>query len=393
MPSVATAAFAAATFAACLPTAAPAADHAWIVFDRNVVRTSGAEGVADRTQQRALTVDDPVRVASVSKLVVALGVMRLVEAGRLDLDEDVSTKLGWRLRNPAHPDAPITMRLLLSHRSSLKDDVDYIVPLGRDLRDALADPVAFDVTRPPGTYFRYANLNFPVIASVMERATGERFDRLIDRLVLAPLGLDACFGWASCRADTVTRGVALYEQDGSVRRDDLAFRRAPCPVASLTPACDLAAYVPGANGALFSPQGGLRISARDLAKVGQLLLHRGRHRGERFLTRASMATITRPAWRFDGGNGDTLNGFFCSYGLATQQLPVRAAGCSDDLFGDGRHVVGHAGEAYGLLSGLWVDERRGVGIVYFAINNPAEPPKGRSAFRAVEERLAAKLTD
>ena len=124
--------------------------------------------------------------------------MRLVEQGRLDLDRDVSNYLGWSLRNPAFADRPITLRLLLSHRSSLRDGVDYAIPLGTTLQSVLAAPAAFDAEHPPGTFFRYTNLNFPVIASVIEAAAGERFDRLMARLVLQPLGLDACFNWTTC---------------------------------------------------------------------------------------------------------------------------------------------------------------------------------------------------
>lgn len=375
------------------PPASASSAEVWVAFDARGVRGSGASGLADRAQNRRLTINDPVRIASVSKLVVALGVMRLVEQGRLDLDEDVSVRLGYPLRNPAFPQAPITLRLLLSHRSSLRDDGDrYVVPLGRTLRDALAEPSVFDAAHAPGAFFRYSNLNFPAVAAVMERATGERFDRLMNRLVLKPLGLDACFNWAACGADRARQGVALYNDDGSPRKDDLAARLAPCPVSTVTPACDLGDYVPGSNGALFSPQGGLRMSARDLAVVGRLLLNRGRHRGHAFLAPASIDALTAPAWRFAGDNGDTSNGFYCGYGLAVQVLPTPTTGCRDDLFGDGRSVVGHAGDAYGLLGGLWIDRRRGTGIAYFSINNPAEPPPGRrSAYRAVEERLASKI--
>ena len=165
------------------PSSPPPA-YAWATFDRAAITASGASGLADRAGRRALTIDSPVRIASISKLVVALGVMRLVEAGTLDLDRDVSDYLGWRLRNPAFAERPITLRLLLSHRSSLRDGVDYAVPLGTSLESALANPAAFDLVNPPGTFFRYSNLNFPVIASVMERTTGKRFDRLMAELVL-----------------------------------------------------------------------------------------------------------------------------------------------------------------------------------------------------------------
>jgi CubicO group peptidase (beta-lactamase class C family) len=63
----------------------------------------------------------------------------------------------------------------------------------------------------------------------------------------------------------------------------------------------------------------------------------------------------------------------------------------DDLFGAGRAVFGHAGDAYGVRSGLWVDPATGTGIAFFATGNGDDPPRGRSAYRAIEERLAAHL--
>ena len=386
--------------AACatVPPPAPDVAYAWATFDRDRITDSGASGPADRSSGRALTVDDPVRIASVSKLVVALTAMRLVEQGRLHLDRDVSDYLGWPLRNPAFPNRPITLRRLLSHTSSLTDEVDYAIPLGRTVRETVAEPGAFDSVHAPGTFFRYSNLNFPVIASVLERADGERFDRLAHRLVLEPLGLDACFNWTTCSDSAVARAVVLYEPDGRGLRDDLRGRRPDCPV--LVPEgarCDLQSYVLGSNGALFSPQGGLRISVRDLAVLGRLVLNGGWHGGRRFLTYAALRELFAPEWRFDpranggAGNGETDRGFYCGYGLAVQILPVRERGCSDDLFGDGRQVVGHAGDAYGLRSGLWVDSEAGVGIAYFATGNGDDPPRGRSAYRAVEEWLARRL--
>ena len=276
------------------PEPAPPATYAYVTFDRDGITGSDARGMADRAAGRPLTIDDPVRIASISKLVVALGVMRLVEAGTLDLDRDVSETLGWKLRNPAFPDRPISLRLLLSHRAGLRDDIDYAIPLGGDIRTALADPAAFDPSHPPGAYFHYANLDFPVIATIVEAATGERFDRAMQRTVLAPLGLDACYNWPGCSDAAVARAVVLYDGEGTPVRDDLHGRRPDCPVVpAANGACDWQAYRPATNGALFSPQGGLRISARDLATVGQLLLNQGRHEGQAFLSEASIAALQR----------------------------------------------------------------------------------------------------
>lgn len=373
-------------------TPAPAAaNYAWGKFDARGITHSGAVGLADRGSGRALTIDDPVRIASITKLHVALGVMRLVEQGRLDLDADVSSYLGWKLRNPAYPDSPITLRLLLSHRSSIRDGIDYwLIPATGRIEDALRDPKAWDSEHPPGAYFRYSNLGFPVVASAMEAATGERFDSLMQRLVFGPLQLEACLNWTTCSDPTVARAVVLYAPDGSVKRDDLHGRRPDCPgVPGPDGGCDLSGYRPGTNGAIWSPQGGLRVSIRDLAKVGGLLLRRGRlPDGSRFLSDSSLAEMERPHWRFDGSNGDTEGDFYCGYGLAVQVLSQ----CSpkDDPFGDSRPRLGHAGDAYGLRGGLWIDPKTGKGAAYFATGLGDDPPKGRSSYRAIEEWLAAK---
>ncbi len=381
--------------AACATTSQPPAPnvaYAWASFDRSGLTASGASGLADRARGRPLTIDDPARIASVSKLVVAIGLMRLVEEGRLDLDRDVSDLLGWRLRNPAFPDRPITLRLMLSHTSSLRDEIDYAIPLGTSVEQALANPAAFDPDHPPGTFFRYSNLNFPLIASIMERETGERFDALMARLVLRPLALDACFNWTTCSDAAMARAAVLYDGAGAPIRDDLGGRPPPCPVfAPQGRSCDLSGYAPGSNGALFSPQGGLRISVRDLAVIGRLLLNNGQHEGRRLLSEASVRAILTPSWRFDGTNGATDSGFYCAYGLASQSLPVRVGGCNDDLFGGGRAMVGHAGDAYGLRSGLWIDRQSGRGIAYLSTGNGEDPPRGRTAYRTIEEQLARHL--
>ena len=99
----------------------------------------GRRRIDDANPANDLPVDGRTlfRVASISKLVVALGVLRLVEERKLDLDRDVSDPLGWRLRNPHFPDAPVTLRHLLTHTSSLRDSGGYFWDSRHRLRDAV----------------------------------------------------------------------------------------------------------------------------------------------------------------------------------------------------------------------------------------------------------------
>ena len=368
--------------------------QAGVAFDRAGERGAFAEGLADPGSGRALTPDDPVRIASISKTVVAIGVLKLVEAGRLDLDSDVSAWLGWGLRNPAFPDRAITLRQLLSHTSSIRDhDDQYAIPLGGSVRETMAAATSWDPAHGPGDgYFAYSNMNFPIVASIVERVTGERFDVWMRANVLDPMKIDSCFNWPTCSDSAIARAVQLSAPDGTAIRDDLHGRRPDCPVYVEAPTpCDLSLWRLGENGALFAPQGGLRISARGLARVGRMLLNRGTLDGVRVLSPASVDALLAPAWRYDGTNGKTDDGFYCTYGLATHTIPTSARGCDDDPAGDGIIRVGHAGDAYGLRSGLWIDPEDGRGIAYFATGNGDDPPRGRSAYRAIEEWLASRL--
>src|SRR5690348_4479890 len=222
----------AAALAGCstAPQVAPA--EAGVAFDRNAEIASFAQGFADPQTRRPVTPDDPVRVASVSKLVVAIGVMKLVEAGKLDLTGDVSRWLGWSLRNPSFPDRPITLGMLLSHASSVREhDDDYAIPLGHAIESVMRDPRNWDPVHGPGdNYFSYTNLNFPIVATIVEKVTGERFDLWMRRNVLEPMKLDACYNWPTCSDATVARAVELDDPSGKPLKDDLHGARPACPV-------------------------------------------------------------------------------------------------------------------------------------------------------------------
>lgn len=367
-----------------------------VVADRRGIVRSEAFGAATFDPLRALTTDTPLRTASISKAVVAIGVMRLVEAGRLDLDGDVSRWLGWRLRNPAFPDAPVTLRQLLSHTSGIVDGAGYNFPLGAVLADELGGRLS---AAAPGGRFEYANLNYGLVATVMEAATGERFDRLMTRLVLAPLKLDAGYNWSGASDAAISGAATLYrtgkdETDWHsggpwvAQVDDLRGVRPPCPVRT-TGGCDLDAYVPGTNGTLFSPQGGLRISALGLAKIGRMLLGKGKVDGVRLLSPASVAALMTPVWQASGrATDDTYDGQMLCYGPGLHCLTG-----GHDAPVTGAKWWGHLGEAYGLLAGLWVDREQGRVLVYALTGSRDDPmkPARDTAFSAVEAAILRDL--
>jgi len=378
-----------------------------VVADHNGPVRAEALGsaVLDPARVRALTPDTPVRVASISKLVVALTAWRLIEQGKLSPDADVSTYLGWPLRNPAHPDARITLRQLLSHTSSIDDGPGYSFGRTATLRDGLT-PAHWSAAM-PGIRFSYANLNYGIVATVLEAVTHTRFDRLAREQVLTPLHLDACYNWSGCSPQAVANAAVLYRRGKDetawnpagpwvAQVDDLHGIAPACPVRGEA-ACDLTAYVPGTNGTLFSPQGGLRISARGLAKLGRLILNRGEVDGVRLLRPQTVDAMLAPVWRDNGQpSGDTYNGLMRIYASGPQLLSGEPRQRDQPV--DGRTVAwaGHLGEAYGLLGGLWIDRARGRVYVYLITglgDDPARYPGHRSAFSAVEEAVLGELAN
>lgn len=355
-----------------------------VAFDRETIRPLIVEGLANKESGRPVEANDPVRIASISKLIMALTALRLLDEGKVDLDRDVSDYLGWQLRSPYHPRSPVTLNDLLAHRAGLSDKAGYIIPLGESLEAKLADPQAWrDVDYPGAAAFEYANLGAPIVATVLEAASGERYDQLVERLVFAPLGVKACLNWIGCDADMQARAVTLYRDTGEVARDAPDDLPPNCTIPVLEGvACDLDAYVPGTNASIFSPQGGVRIGMVDLAKIGQALLNRLE---TGFISRRATTALFAQMVRSRPGDGL----FFCTYGLGIQMIQHPDRDCEDKLFGDARPRVGHSGEAYGLQSGLWVDGPTGTGFVYFTTEVP--PPAGGEDTGGFTEREKALM--
>lgn len=369
-----------------------------------------ADGLASITAGRAMTVDTPVRVASISKLVASLGFMTLVEAGKVGLDDDAGDILGFPLRHPLFPAERITPRRLLSHTAGLRNGPSYPVGLGRPLSAALTpggaqwdDGAWFSpASEPPGDWFAYADVNVAIVAQVIERVSGQRFDRFMTERLFRPLGLDCGYNWSGVGQAARDRAGVLYRKAPSdegpydpagpwiAQLDDSvpAAPAIPHPRAPEAGDRPLDSYRPGENGFVFSPQGGLRASAADLARIAALMA-RG---GGSILKPATLARMTTPVWRYDPKrpNGDAYGGSILAYGLACQTL---TGADGDRLFDGCAGWIGHAGDAYGLTSGLWVNPESGRWFTY-VITGEARSLKanrGRSGFTRQEERLAGVL--
>jgi len=289
-------------------------------------------GLKDLENKKPLTDQDIFRIASISKSFSATSVMQLVEAGKISLDDDFGDLVGFKIRNPKFPDQRITLKMALSHTSSLNDSQGY---LNLDVINPDKNPNWAKCYNDyaPGSKFDYCNLNFNLIGTIIEKKSGERFDNYVKNHVLKPLGLYA--GYCVDSLDS-TRFVNLYEYHAGTK----TFT--PSPTAYSPRRTEIANYIMGYSTPVFSPTGGMKISATDLAKYMIMHMNYGTSNGVKIISKKS-AKKMQTALTDDEG-----------YGLA-----IRTA---DELI-PGVKLKGHTGSAYGLFSTMFFNPKEKFGFV------------------------------
>lgn len=373
-------------------------------FGRSYIDPSGEN-------DRALTPDNLMRVASISKTLSAIVVMQLVEEGVLDLDRDTSEYLGWELRNPHYPDRAITLRQLLAHTSSIRDAGEsYIIRYPRALQEAF-DPSGPDFDqrfqiadegkdRGPGVFYEYCNLNYGVVGTVLEKVTGVRFDHLMRQRFFEPLAVPGGFNVSELSEGEQQSLATLYRKRD---RESVWNPEGPwfAQVDDLSEGIPTALpedadYVPGTNGAQFSPQGGARMSLRGLEALATLFLGDGAVGDVRLLTPESMAELRREVWRYDAEQGNIEDPDGTLIARATGFWVISGETAEDRLLpGDERRWLGHFGDAYGLLAGVWVHPETGDGTIYALSGSAFDPYAEKEVphtLYPIEAKIVAQLS-
>jgi CubicO group peptidase (beta-lactamase class C family) len=320
-------------------------------------------GLADVSNSIEIDENTLFRVASISKSFTALGLMKLYDQGLFQLDDDISDALGYEVRNPSFPDTPISYRMLLSHQSSLQDGSGY-GPFLAATYNASPIPAIHEVlledgdyytsnmwrTEAPGSYFAYSNINYGLIGTLIEALSGERFDVFMEGEVLQPLGINGGYNVADLEE---IENLAVLYRDNVPQADNYGGEN-PDPIIT-------GIYAPGTNGAIFAPQGGLRCTLNDLLNFATMIYNSGSFNGTEIISEEALEEMMSMQWDYNGSNGDNYFGLFNRWGLGLHH--AGADGVNDRVV-NGEILVGHPGEAYGLISDLYVHPETGYTIAF-----------------------------
>ena len=309
-----------------------------VVKDNRIIYTHSF-GLKDVESNTPLNDECLFRIASISKSFTATSIMQLVESRKLSLDDDVSDLVGFKVRHPQFPATVITLGMLLSHRSGLNDSQGYFT------LDVINPAKNINWTQcysdyEPGAGYRYCNLNYNLAGTILERVSGERFDQYVKHHILDPLSL---YGGYCVDSLDASRFATLYEY----RAD--SGRLIPSPGAYTPRSAEIAAYTMGYSAPLFSPTGGMKISATDLARYMMMHMNLGQYGRKRIIRKKSARLMQSKISMKEG------------YGLAI---------VTRDSLIKGKVMKGHTGSAYGLYSTMFFEPKEKFGIV--AITNGSD---------------------
>jgi CubicO group peptidase (beta-lactamase class C family) len=303
-----------------------------LIARRGRVISIEAIGYRSLESKEPMLVDTIFDTRSVTKPVTAIGIMILMEEGKLALNDPVEKYLP-EFKAAANTRNRITILHLLTHTSGMPfnrppEIEDITIKRDRTLADVVTILSKQEPDFEPGTQFRYYSGGFAILGRIIEVVSGKPFEQFMKERVFDPLGMNDSFFFVP--TEKRNRVASLYRlQDGKLIRWE-----------------EVEAYT--RNAKYPGPEFGMYSTAPDLASLCQMMLNGGSFKGKQILSRMAVETMTqnhtlniksaitqRPAYQGLGWglSGDPMNDF-----------PLTSTGS-----------FGHNG-AFGAI--IWIDPKK-----------------------------------
>ncbi len=309
-----------------------------------------AVGSLNLARQQPMTKDALFRIASMTKPITALGIMILVDEGKLSVEDPVEKHLpefrGQMLTTQRSPEQvtlkkaprPITVRDLLTHTSGLPGRLPVgLADLYAKRNHTLAEGVMAFSQQPldfePGTKWAYCNTGIDTLGRIIEVVSGQSYEDFLRKRIFEPLGMtDTTFYPSRTQLERV--GPIYRKKEGQL-----------VPVGE-------GLIGPPAGARYPIPAGGLYSTGADLAKLYQMMLGRGRLGKVRILSEQAVATMTRLQ------TGELKAGFTPGMGYGFGWAVVRTPTGVTAMLSPGSY--GHGG-AFGTQG--WIDPQQDLFLI------------------------------
>lgn len=327
---------------------------------------SNSYGFYDRTNKKQSTGNTIYMLASITKTIVGTALMQLYEKDLFCLDDDVNIYVPFELRNPNFPEDPITIRMLLSHTSSLNINTqmqyywfnfsgdppfpffpqpyleEFLVPGGR-----YYDETIWSKTYRPGEHAMYANVGYDLIAYLVELISNQPFLSYCDSYIFNPLNMkNTSFNLSRLPIQQVAipyqRVLGRY-----FHLNELNFM-----LGNFTPPDIYWRF-------RAFPAGGLYSTVSDLSRFLIAHMNEGMYKNTRILQKETVRLM------HEIQPGNAIN-----YGLAWMHTSITPR----------LSVSGHGGDLFGVDTWMLYCQTTNTGVIYLANGNPAY---GSMPFRGI----------
>ncbi|WP_019677938.1 serine hydrolase domain-containing protein [Arsukibacterium perlucidum] len=309
----------------------------WSIISDNQTSVGGA-GFANVEQGLTMQSEQKIQVGSVTKTVLALGVLRLITEDKLTLDTNVELLLSkLTFYNPWRNSSPITVRHLLEHTAGI-DNIRMWQLLSEQPTPAMPLIDAFisrdrhllRVRTQPGTQYSYSNMGYTLLGMVIEAISNQPYEEYLDRNFLAPLGMDnSTFAFLSQKGEKADPSLAMGYFENQVAQSAVAT--------------------------FLRPSTQFTTTAPDMARFMRFIMAHGELDGVAFIRGDLMEMLAKP-----NATDAFLAGLNLGHGLA---FAVR----------DRHKVVGmcHPGTTYGFRAYLCLYPNENKGF-FWAVNTDSE---------------------
>jgi len=256
----------------------------YIVVKEDSVIFSGAKGFASIEKNIPFTVDTRMMIASISKTMLPAAIMQLSEKGLISIDNDINKYLPFEVKNPNFPDDTITVKMLLTHHSSITDAAydntsfymfgynDYPQPLGEFLEDYLVEGGQYYsestfAEYKTGTKYSYSNICAGLLGYIVEYVSKMDYRDYCRQNIFEPLGMTRTSFYYS---ETPIEEIATQYGDMNFQNNGNKFLTYP-----------------------DYPSGHLITTVTDLSKFMRAFIMNGEFNNHQLLTSESVNTILK----------------------------------------------------------------------------------------------------
>ena len=310
-------------------------------------------GMADIAEQKTMTTNHILNIASVSKVFVATAIMQLSDKGLLSIQDDINMHLPFKVNYKDYENISITIQHLLTHRSSIIDgkyyddsyttESDYM-NLSDWLENYLSESgTAYSTSNfsesKPGNKWNYSNIGFGLLALIVEKVSKKPFETYCEQHIFGPLEMHNTAWKQANNSNLLTTSYAYFNEEPIAEHKEQISKLIEISI-------KLNTYLPITSYHFPNyPDGLLYSSVKDLSKFAQCMLNDGYYKNYQLL------------------DSESIDQMFDIQGTVEdkQGLCWRFTG-----FGN---IWGHGGDDPGVQTGLYLDRKKNRAMILIKNSN------------------------